>query len=244
MTKTKLFASLLLVLAVLFMQVGNVAAAPQTQDGTTTIGGTVTQIGEPQTDANGVTTVLVTVKGADGTETTVRVSESTAAGLQVGQTVNLTVNAGDVIPPTEETEVNPISKILADFFFKDDPTMASVIDSYHTGDNDAGQVFGFGVITQALWMSKSINNGTTDAATLSLILQAKATGDYSKFTTADGSPITNWGQFKKAILQKDKGKHNLGVIVSGHVNDETTPNEHGKGKDNGKGKGQDKKNNP
>ena len=59
MFKTKYLASILLVLAVLFAQVGNVVAAPQIQD-TTPITGTIQSI-TTETDSNGVTTVLVTL---------------------------------------------------------------------------------------------------------------------------------------------------------------------------------------
>lgn len=214
MTKMKLLSSVLLVLAVLFAQVGNVAAAPQTQD--VTVSGTVTEIGQPETDANGVTTVLVTIETADG-PVTVRVSDTVAAGLVVGEPAELVVNPEDVIPPDEEPEepdVHPISALLADFFDVD----ASVIDSFHTGDNEAEQVFGFGVIAQALWMA-TISEGetsTTDIDLAAAILKAKQSGDYKDVAEmlgweGDDAP-TNWGQFKKAF--KDKHE-NLGAAHQG-----------------------------
>lgn len=223
MTKMKLFSSVLLVLAVLFAQVGTVAAAPQTQDGTITVTGTVTAIGEPQTDANGVTTVPVTITDANGVETTVLVSEADAAGLTVGQKdVTLTGTTSDTVPPEED--VHPISALLADFFDVD----ASVIDSFHTGDNEAEQVFGFGVIAQALWMATDSEGetSTTDLELAAAILEAKKSGDYSEVAELlgweDGDEIpTNWGQFKKAL--KDKHE-NLGAA---HADDD----ENGQGKE-------------
>lgn len=258
MSNTKLLASILLVLAVMFAQVGNVAAAPQLQVTTPTI----TQIDPPVTDENGVTTVLVTLLLEDQTTQTVRISLDYA--IQIGlidpttqQPVPLenipagtTIDPNEVIPEAPTEPVHFISTLLADFFFNGDPEMASLIDSYHNGDNDAGQVFGFGVIAQALWMSRNLTeDGTADADLAGLILQAKQSGDYSDFVLEDGSTPSNWGQFKKALLDK---KNNLGVIVSGHADkDDTTDplltqQQHGNGKDkhkDNKGRGKDKNNN-
>ncbi len=57
MSKTKVFAGVLLVLAVLFAQVGTALAAPVAQD-TTPIKGTIQSI--TTETVNGVTTVVVT----------------------------------------------------------------------------------------------------------------------------------------------------------------------------------------
>jgi hypothetical protein len=269
MSSTKLLASILLVLAVMFSQVGNVAAAPQTQD-TTPVTGTIQSI-TTETDANGVTTVLVTFLDDQGATQTVRLSVDTAVALnlvtldpttqepvvdetQVGQPVE--IDPTTVIPDEEPTEpdVHPISWLLAQFFFDGDPDMAAAIDSFHNGDfniiGDDGteqpldQVFGFGVIAQSLWMSRNLTeDGTADADLAGLILQAKQTGDYSEFELEDGSTPSNWGQFKKALLDK---KNNLGVIVSGQADPDnsTVPlltQQHGNGKDKeNKGKGKDK----
>jgi hypothetical protein len=141
--------------------------------------------------------------------------------------------------------------------------MAAAIDSFHNGDfkiiGDDGteqtldQVFGFGVIAQALWMSRNLTeDAAADADLAGLILQAKQTGDYSEFALEDGSTPSNWGQFKKALLDK---KNNLGVIVSGQADpdDSTDPlltqQQHDNGKDrqnkDNKGQGKDKnKNHP
>src|ERR1700752_4980871 len=100
MYKTKLLASILVAIAVLFAQVGLVAAAPATQD-TTPITGTIQSI-TTETDANGVTTVLVTLVDAQGATQTVRLSEETAAGFIVGQTVN--IDPTTVIPDTTEEQ--------------------------------------------------------------------------------------------------------------------------------------------
>ena len=253
MFKTKSLAGILLVMAVLFAQVGIVAAAPQTQEGTTTtITGTITKI-ETQIDENGETIVLVTLEGYQ----TISLSAQEAADnllydmttqaltAQVGESVELVVDPNDVIVDEEpEADVHPIAAILASFFGED----PGVINAYHEDG------FGFGVIAQAMWVSDSING---DASAAGLILEAKESGDYSNiilsdgtvFALPDGTVPTNWGQFKKALSDK---KNNLGIIVSGHAEtgdesaDLNAQQEHGKGygKDNNPGKGNGKNKKP
>lgn len=259
MFKTKFLASIVLITAFLFAQVGVVAAAPPAQD-TTPIAGEISSI-VAETDTEGTTTVVVTLVDADGVEQTVRLSVETAASLglleldsetglpvvdettglpvvddtKVGQSVE--IDPTTVIPDeeVEEEPVHPISALLASFFGVE----GSVVDGYHEDG------FGFGVIAQALWMAQNLDG---DAETAGLILEAKKTGDYSAFVLPDGSTPTNWGQFKKAVSEK---KNNLGVIVSGKAENDTTDpaaiqQEHGNGKDNngnGKDKGNDKGNN-
>jgi hypothetical protein len=255
MSSTKLLASILLVLTVLFAQVGVVAAAPQTQD-TTPVTGTIQSI-TTETDANGVTTVLVTLMDDQGATQTVRLSVDTAVALnlvtldpttqepvvdetQVGQPVE--IDPTTVIPdeaPAEES-IHPIAWLLAEFFGED----PSIVEGYHEDG------FGFGVIAQSLWMSQNVGG---DASLAGQILEAKQSGDYGSITLSDGTALTlpdgtvptNWGQFKKALLDK---KNNLGVIVSGQadpLNSSTdVTQQHGKDKEN-KGKGKDKnKNHP
>lgn len=250
MLNTKLLASFLIVLAVLFSQVGIVAAAPQRQD-PTPITGTVQSI-TVETDSTGVTTVLVTLVDDQGATQSVRLSLETAVMLglvsmdpitqlpvaneaQIGQPVE--IDPATVILETQEN-VHPIAALLASFFGQE----ASVVSAYHEDG------FGFGVIAQALWIAQGLGG---DASMAGLILEAKESGDYSAFVLPDGSTPTNWGQFKKAALGKDK--KNLGVIVSGHAESEGPDTEmgqpgHGKGKgqdkEKGNGKGKDKKNRP
>lgn len=224
---------------------GTAAAAPFAQD-TTPITGTIQSI-TLETDAEGVATVLVTLTDDVGATQTVRLSVETAVALglvtldpvtnepvvdetQIGQTVE--IDPTTVIPdeePEEEEAAHPIAELLAAFFDED----ASVVDAYH----DDG--FGFGVIAQAMWMSQNLNG---DPSLTEMILEAKETGDYSAFVLPDGSTPSNWGQFKKAVLEK---KNNLGVIVSGQADPLTEDgpdatslqNGHGNGNDNGFGNG-------
>jgi hypothetical protein len=240
MTKTKLLAGFLLIFALLAAQVGIAAAAPLAQD-TPPLTGTIQSV-TTETDTDGVTTVLVTLLLEDQTTQTVRIS--LAYALELGLinpttqepvpleelTEAVTIDPNEVIAdeePTEET-VHPIAWLLAEFFFPDDPDMATVIDGYHEEDG-----FGFGVIAQALWLSQSLTEGE-DASAAGLILEAKQSGDYSEFSEwFDGPVPTNWGQFKKE-LRENKDKHNLGVIVSGQADagteDALNAPDHGNGK--------------
>jgi len=250
MFKTRMITGLLLALALLFAMVGTATAAPSAQD-TTTINGTVESV-TPEIDANGVTTFLVTLTDDQGGTQTVRISLETAIDLglvltnpetgepvldpetgepvvddsMIGQTLEL--DPALVIPDeTEEEEaVHPIAALLAAFFGEE----GSVVNEYH----DDG--FGFGVIAQAMWMSQQLNG---DPSLAGDILEAKETGDYSEFVLPDGSTPANWGQFKKAVLEK---KNNLGVVVSGQADPLTedgqeTQLQNGNGQGNGQGNG-------
>lgn len=256
MFKTKSLAAILLVVTVLFAQVGTVFAAAPAQD-TTPV--TVTGL-STTTDSNGATIVVVTALDSNGATQTYNISVDTAVTLGLAtvdsttgvvtlldlttttEPVVVTIDPATVLPDAEQpTEpVNPISAILATFFKVD----ASTVQEYH----DDG--YGFGLIAQALWMSTSLTESETGDVTLTkCILDARKNGTYSTCFDFGDEPVpTNWGQFKKAILD-NKEKHNLGVIVSGHADngsDVTTTNylkEHGKNKDksNNPGKGHNNK---
>src|ERR1043165_3200863 len=244
MSTTKLLSSLLLVLAVLFAQVGVVAAAPLTQDATP-ITGTVESI-TTETDTNGVTTVLVTVVDDQGATQAVRLSLDTAVTLalvtldqttqqpvvdeaQVGQSVEIDPTTVILDQTPAEERIHPIAWLLAKFFGED----PSVVEGYHEDG------FGFGVIAQSLWMSQNVGG---DASLAGQILEAKQSGDYGNIMVSDGTALTlpdgtvpaNWGQFKKALSDK---KNNLGVIVSGQADQNNsddplvTQEQHGNGKD-------------
>ena len=262
MFKTKFITSLLLAMAVLFAQVGMVAAAPPAQDPTPLTGTIKTIVIE--TDANNVTTVLVTFEDAQAATQTIRLSLAAAAGLglvdettlqvneaQIGQPV--TLDPAVVIPEEESAEnVHPIATILANFFGED----PSVVSGYHEDG------FGFGVIAQAMWISRNLTGTEDEVGDASLaddILQAKRDKDFETFfadheefgdVLGDEMP-TNWGQFKKLLKEK---KQNLGVIVSGQADESTEDpalqqhpgqqnQDNGKNKDKDKGKGKDKNRN-
>jgi len=236
MSKTKFLTSILLAMSVLFAQVGIVAAAPPAQDTTPP---TITEI-TTETDENGVTTVLVTLEVEGEAPQTVRISLDYAIVLGlIDETTQEPVLPENVPPdtvidparvievvPSEEPveDVHPIAAILAKFFDED----PSVVNEYHLDG------CGFGVIAQAMWMSRNLTgteDATGDASLAGDILQAKRDKDYEAFFEAlfeehpelseqfgDDLP-TNWGQFKKVLKEK---KNNLGVIVSGQAEEDGT----------------------
>ncbi len=189
MHKIKLILTAVLALAVLFAQTGNAAAAPVTQ-ATTPITGTIQSIAT-ETDADGITTVLVTLVDDLGAAQTIRLSVDAAVVLglvtldpttnepvvdetQIGQPVE--IDPATVIPDeeTEEEAVHPIAALLAGFFGEE----ASVVDGYHEDG------FGFGVIAQALWMSQNLTGTeaeTGDASIVEEILQAKQDKNFEAF---------------------------------------------------------------
>lgn len=265
MSSNKLLASILLVLAILFTQVGIVAAAPQTQDGTTTtLTGTIQTITvDPNTNVvlvtvlleDQVTTQTVSLDPLNPAYSNLFNPDTHVLIAQVGEAVTWEVNSADVVPAEEPVEesVHPIAWLLGEFF-GEDPT---VIEGYHQDG------FGFGVIAQALWISRNIT-GTEetvgDASLAAQILEAKQSGDYSNIQLSDGTLLTlpdgtvptNWGQFKKALSEK---KNNLGVIVSGQADPDAstdplvTQQQHDNGRDRNNrdnhGRGRDKnKNHP
>jgi hypothetical protein len=264
MSSKKIITTLILAFVVLFAQVGNVAAAPQAEGTTCTVentSGTVQSIlVELGTDGTTVT-VLVSLGLEGQTPQDVRISLESAIALNLivmdatvtppvpvldattGLPVPVTLDPAlplaieitpDMIIAGEEAPVHPISALLGDFFCVE----KSLVDQYHTDG------FGFGLIAQALWMSK----GLEGAISFDAILDAKKSGDYSAFASyllPNGSAPTNWGQLRKALLDK---KQNLGVVVSGdsgkekpnHESDKGAP-EKEKGKSNGKGHGLEKR---
>jgi hypothetical protein len=233
MSKTKVITSLLLAMAVLFAQVGLVAAAPLAQEGTTTtINGTIDEI-RTDLDENGETIVIVTLTDDQGATQIITLSAQEAADnglfdlttqellVQAGESRELVVDPNDVVPAEEEPaeDVHPIAAVLAQFFDEE----PSVVNEYHLDG------FGFGVIAQAMWMSRNLTGTEEEVGDASLagdILEAKRDKDFETFfmeheefgeVFGDEMP-TNWGQFKKVLKEK---KQNLGVIVSGQAEDDT-----------------------
>src|SRR5262245_63354362 len=84
--------------------------------------------------------------------------------------------------------------------------------------------YAFGVIAQALWLTQKRGG---DSNFLLAILQAKSFGSYDKLfddyqeLLPDVSTIpTSWGQFRKAVMEKD----NLGTVMSAKDEDEDKGN--------------------
>ena len=177
---------------------------------------------------------LVTLDPTTGDPTLVEGLEGTAFSFTPGETCVDDPLTTDVDECAGEEEVtHPVALALADFFGED---AGDIMDAHEDG-------FGFGLIAQALWMSEKLGGGEAceddpateanecacedDPATeadecaaggggtsFQDILDAKKSGDYSGFTLEDGSTPTNWGQFRKAVLEK---KNNLGQVMSGHA---------------------------
>ncbi len=255
MTKIKWITVLLVMAALFAAQFSPVLAAPAYQTGTP-ITGTVQSVVIETNATTGETTVVVTILDTTtNTTQTVRLSVETAVSLglvsidpatnqpvvtatAVGSTV--TVDPSQVLPepaPVEEAQ-HPVGSALANFFSGLlGVDYATIMETHEEG-------VGFGVIAQALWMTKKLEG---DSTVFTAIIDAKQTGDYSAITLPDGSTPGNWGQFRKALLQGDP-KSNLGQIMSGHATtgDETTPTSpqsHGNGSNknknhsNGRGNG-------
>lgn len=236
MSKTRLFLTLLIGIALLAAQAGPVLAAPARQ--AESIAGTVSAA-TCKTDDAGTTTILLTIQAADGTPQTVRISLETAVTLgilapdtpctdealagAIGMEVSLDPSL--VIPDEEEEQgmKHPVAYALS-LFFEDITDYDTIMSAHEDGT-------GFGVIAQALWMTAQME-GNSDA--FLAILEAKETGDYSAFTLEDGTVPQNWGQFKKALKEK---KANLGTVMSSMGNGDDVENN---AVNNGNGNGQDK----
>jgi hypothetical protein len=109
------------------------------------------------------------------------------------------------VDPCAEAE-HPVVGALCGVFFPYLGASSEMIAGWHADG------FGFGVITQALFMAQQLEGDMTMAG---LILEAKKSGDYSGFGD-EYAEITNWGQFKKAVMAgENKSMTNQGAIMSG-----------------------------
>jgi len=244
----KLFTSIFLVLTLLAMTAGTAFA----QDATS-ITGTVQTV-EIITDATTGESVVV-VKLLDettGTTQTVNITleaavtlglvttdsttgESTVTEGAVGTTVE--IDPTTVIPEevTTEEAQHPVGSSLSNFFSGLLGVDYEKIMSYH----DEG--VGFGVIAQALWLSKNLDGGTD---TFIALMEAKQSGDYSAITLPDGSTPDNWGD----VVRSHKKGENLGSIMSDKAKgnadtSETTTEDTTKTRGNGNGNGNNGNNN-
>ena len=242
MKSTKPFVSMFIALAVLLAQTGFALAAPALQ-GTTTYMVTALACG---TDG---TTVIVTYDDGDlnTPEVVVEVSLETAAALgliapdtECGETaleggIGYTLDDPAVLVPVEEEAKHPVGAVLAAFF--DFTDYDAIMGAHEDGT-------GFGVIAQALWhVKKNLKNDSEED--FLKILNAKKTGDYSDFDDYfEGETPSNWGQFKKAMLNGEK-KGNLGQVMSDKEkpdNGKPDKSNNGKGDENSN-KNKDKKDN-
>jgi hypothetical protein len=263
MAAIKTLIGITLGIALAVGQVSYAGAAPQYDP----LIGTIDEVTEG-TDANGDPVIIVKYTDEDGLHHTISMSPEQADTLGLitwdpitEEVISIDVVAGDPINLTgaQLEELNPcgdaehpVVGALCGVFFAYLGASAETIAGWHADG------FGFGVITQALFMARQLEGDMTMAG---LILEAKKSGDYSGFGD-EYAEITNWGQFKKAVMAgEDKSMTNQGAIMSGRVLPPTlsTPaattttltttvqgkghgkgDQHGKGGEHGKGKGKGK----
>ncbi len=244
MNTRKFLISLVLAISILIVQVGGVFAAPTLQ-AFPPITGTVCSI-TLDTDPNtGITTVIVEVEVVcmDQAVQKVRISQKTGEKLglvafdgdgkpvintlALGQSIEIKLTM--VIPDKEEYR-NPLGNALETFF--------SGIADYNTIMEEHSNGFGFGVIAQALWLTKEMGGNSDDFQAL---LSAKQNNDYSNIILDDGTTPQNWGQLSNAILGGKKVT-NLGVVMSNKDNNENGNNKD-QNKDHSNNKDKNKNNN-
>ena len=229
MKNMKFLISLTLVFAVLVAQVSAVFAAPAA------IAGTVQSVTLETNTNTAVTTVLLTVV-EDGESQTVRITLESAITLGIvilGGDGNPVINElilGQLVeidPATmitdEQMDQHPVGSALATFF-------SDIIDlDYETIMAAHENGTGFGVIAQALWLTRKLD-GAADVFVA--IIEAKRTKDFSAFVLEDGTIPKNWGQFKKVVMDGKKRKPGIAMADQGN---------NGTGNNNGNGNDKDKK---
>ena len=251
MSSLKLLASVFLGLAIIFGRVGSVyAASPQQDDAPIT--GTIQSVIVETNSESGVQTVVVTLL-VNGEVQMVRLGIEAAASLNlfvldemgnpvVGEDGNpvvdealigsgVEIDPSTVIPdePATEEKQHPVGAKISEFFSGLFSVDDDVVMNSHTGG------FGFGVITQAMWITHKLGG---DASFFQTILDAKESGDYSLVTLPNGNIPQNWGQLKKTVL-KGEDTNSLGDVMSDVISGgDTQSGNPGNGKpenpDNGK----------
>ena len=238
MKNMKFLVSLTLVFAVLAAQASAVFAAP------VAIAGTVQSVTLETNTNTAVTTVLLTIV-EKGEPQTVRITLESAITLGIvilGGDGNPVINELILGQPVEvdstivitdkQMDQHPVGSALATFF-------SDIIDlDYETIMAAHENGTGFGVIAQALWLTRKLD-GAADVFVA--IIEAKRTKDFSAFVLEDGTIPQNWGQFKKVILDGNKG--NPGIAMADRGNNGSGNNENINGNGNGKDKDKDEKQN-
>jgi len=259
MQTSKFIIALILAIAVLISQAGPVLAAPVLEDGT--ISGTVKGLTCKTDPITGIKNFLLTVELAGGISQTILIAQTTAESLglieftadgspdcsqevldtAIGMEVK--VASPDVL--LDEEPKHPVGDALATFF--EEITDYETIMQAHDGELEELKFgkFGFGVLAQALWLTKKLVENSEDlvgSEVFIAILQAKKDGNYGDLLVfEDGSSPQSWGQFRKALLAAIEGekKINPGFIMS--IKDQGKSNNNG---DNGNGQDPGNGNNP
>ena len=233
-----------IVLTLLTMTAGTAFA----QDATLITGTVQTVVIETNATTSESVVVVTLLDETAGTTQTVKISLEAAVTLGlvttdattgenvvvVGQTVEIdptiVIPEEDTTVPTEEAQ-HPVGSALTDFFSSLLGVDYETIMTYHE------EGIGFGVIAQALWLSKNLDGGTD---TFDALLEAKKSGDYSAITLPDGSTPDNWGD----VVRSHKKGENLGSVMSDKTKSNkdtsgattiTTTKERGNGNSNGNG---------
>lgn len=242
MKKAKLFLTFLIVCVLVIPSFAIVSAAPS-MDEAVSISGTLNEI-TVKTDFNtGENTVWLVLTNAQNEKQTVHLSEAAARELKLavfdGDTLvpnkdalgwEIEIPAAAIIHDQEEIQ-HPVGNALA-AFFSEIPGMdyKTIMSAHENG-------YGFGVIAQALWLTQKLGG---NADMMAAILEAKSSGNYDAFTLEDGTVPTNWGQFKKAVLDGEK-QGTLGVVMSHKDKDNGNGNNNNNGNqgngNNGNGNG-------
>jgi hypothetical protein len=244
MSRMRLILSIFLTIIILTMQVGDVLAAPASQDAPPIIG-TVQGITLESDPTTGVTTVVVEVLVSNQTLQQVRLSQETATALglvlldgdgnpvinKLALVKTVKIDPTSVIQAKQEHQ-HPIGNALATFFSNIEGINYETIMSVH----DSG--VGFGVIAQALWLTSELGG---DSQLFQDLLYAKQHNDYSAFSdfTQDGTTPNNWGQLRKALLLTHKS---VGDVMANHNNNGNQGNGNN-GNGNNKDNQKDKSNN-
>jgi len=236
---TKFLIRVLCVLAVLVMQVSIVFAAPEL------ITGTVQSVTLETNTNTAVTTVLVTVLNNEASQT-VRLTIESAI------TLGLVILGGDGNPVINEAILGKLIEIEPTTVINDEQNQHPVGDALATFFSDItgldyvtimaahNEGTGFGVIAQALWLTRKLEG---NAEVFLAILDAKKTKDYSAFVLTDGTTPANWGQFKKAVMDGKKGKPGVALAdVENNGNSNSNANSNnGNSNNNGNAKDKNKK---
>lgn len=175
--------------------------------------GTVSTVALATDSVTGITSVTVTL--TDLTTVSLSLSEALALGLVTTTVDSTKIGTSTVIDSTtilNSTTYNKTVTNLGNYF---GPALGVTFDQL-AADFAAG--YGYGVITQAAWMTSNLGGNAT---LLNQILTAKSTGDYSGIVLPGGVTVTNWGQLRKLALTSPH--QNLGSIMSGKATPLPTP---------------------
>jgi hypothetical protein len=208
-----------LAIAVAASQASVAVAAPQLDP----LIGTIDSISEG-TDSGGNTIIIVNYTDTDGNAQTAELSVADAEALGLisvdPNTGDITIlaTAGTAIDITEvavdpcalpEGADQPVGEALTTFFCGALDVDYDTIAGWHEDG------YGFGVITQALFMAQTLGG---DMALAEEILLAKTSGLYDGLGLPEDADVNNWGQLKKYVMSEEvKSLTNLGAIMSGRA---------------------------